>query len=138
LHAEDMKLRDNEKDAIHEIVEEVDQDPETQLGHTRRSFFGFSIAGNDEEPGPIFNYARVWSHTNAVAHFVRPFASAIEFKANNALSGVLTFNHGIRTTMTRTSWVHRSRCRGTFRSSMKISRTSLYTQILYQLFCGIA
>ena len=30
-----------------------------------QTFLGFSIAGDDLEPGPIFNYARVWTHMNA-------------------------------------------------------------------------
>ena len=30
-----------------------------------QTFLGFSIAGDDLEPGPIFNYARVWTHLNA-------------------------------------------------------------------------
>ena len=28
-------------------------------------FLGFSVAGDDFEPGPIFNYARAWTHMNA-------------------------------------------------------------------------
>lgn len=37
------------------------------------SFLGFSIAGHELEPGAIFNYARIWSHMNAVEHVAEAF-----------------------------------------------------------------
>ncbi|KAL2048664.1 hypothetical protein N7G274_000576 [Stereocaulon virgatum] len=39
----------------------------------RKTFLGFSIAGDDLQPGPIFNYARVESHMNAVRHVAEAF-----------------------------------------------------------------
>ncbi|KAE9366619.1 hypothetical protein N431DRAFT_495066 [Stipitochalara longipes BDJ] len=43
-----------------------------QPDRTWRKFFaGFSIEGDDTEPGPIFNYARVWAHMTAVAWIVK-------------------------------------------------------------------
>ncbi len=36
-------------------------------------FLGFSIAGCEREPGPIFNFARIWSHMNAVRHVAKAF-----------------------------------------------------------------
>ena len=51
------------------------------IEHKRRrncsshTFLGFSIAGCDLEPGPIFNYARVWNHMNAVYHVASAFAA---------------------------------------------------------------
>jgi hypothetical protein len=54
------------------------RDPEAQIrSPQRKSFFGFDIAGDDEKPGPIFNYARVWSHMNAVKHVVDAFRFSI-------------------------------------------------------------
>ena len=41
------------------------------------TFFSLSIAGCELEPGPIFNYARVWSHTSAVSHVVEGFHRTI-------------------------------------------------------------
>jgi hypothetical protein len=41
----------------------------------RETFIGFSVTGDDSEPGPIFNYARVWSHMNAVARIVEALSS---------------------------------------------------------------
>lgn len=41
------------------------------------TFFGLSIAGCELEAGPIFNYARVWSHTSAVNHVVEGFHRTI-------------------------------------------------------------
>jgi len=79
---EDMELRDDVKTTVQEIVAELDQDTETQPSQVQQSFFGFDIAGDDEEPGPIFNYARVWSHMNAVAHFVHAFTTSIELQSN--------------------------------------------------------
>ena len=38
-----------------------------------QTFLGFSIAGDDLEPGPIFNYARVRSHTNTVKYVAEAF-----------------------------------------------------------------
>jgi hypothetical protein len=48
------------------------QDSESQLSgqydRTGRKFLaGFSVDGDDAEPGPLFNYARVWAHMTAVA-----------------------------------------------------------------------
>ena len=39
----------------------------------RKTFLGFSVAGDDLQPGPIFNYARVESHMNAVRHVAEAF-----------------------------------------------------------------
>ncbi|KAL8789469.1 MAG: hypothetical protein Q9195_006794 [Heterodermia aff. obscurata] len=38
-----------------------------------RTFMGFSIAGDDQAPGPIHNYARVWTHTNAINRIAESF-----------------------------------------------------------------
>ena len=38
-----------------------------------KTFMGFSIAGDELEPGPIFNYARPWTHANAVKHIADAF-----------------------------------------------------------------
>ena len=38
-----------------------------------KTFLGFSIAGDELEPGPIFNYARPWTHANAVKHIADAF-----------------------------------------------------------------
>ena len=38
-----------------------------------QTFLGFSIAGDDLEPGPIFNYARAESHMNKVKHVAEAF-----------------------------------------------------------------
>ncbi len=37
-------------------------------------FLGFPIAGCEREPGPIFNYARIWGHMNAVRHVAKAFS----------------------------------------------------------------
>lgn len=37
----------------------------------RETFLGFPINGDDAEPGPIFNYARMWAHMNVVARVVK-------------------------------------------------------------------
>ena len=39
----------------------------------RQNFLGFSVAGDEIEPGPIFNYARVWSHMSAANHVAESF-----------------------------------------------------------------
>ena len=38
-----------------------------------QTFMGFSIAGDDHAPGPIYNYARVWTHTNAISQIAESF-----------------------------------------------------------------
>lgn len=38
-----------------------------------QTFMGFSIAGDDLAPGPIYNYARVWTHTNAINRIAESF-----------------------------------------------------------------
>ena len=38
-----------------------------------QTFMGFSIAGDDQAPGPIHNYARVWTHTNAIDRIAESF-----------------------------------------------------------------
>lgn len=55
--------------------------PENQESEHRcpspNTFLGFSIAGCELEPGPIFNYARIWSHMNAVQHVAEAFSAVI-------------------------------------------------------------
>lgn len=38
-----------------------------------QTLMGFSIAGDDLAPGPIFNYARVWTHSNAAKRITEAF-----------------------------------------------------------------
>ena len=38
-------------------------------------FLLFPIAGCELEPGPVFNYARIWSHMNAVQHVAEAFSA---------------------------------------------------------------
>lgn len=42
-----------------------------------QTFMGFSIAGDELAPGPIFNYARVWTHTNATKWIAEAFLTLI-------------------------------------------------------------
>ena len=49
------------------------QEHEHRYRASPRTFLGFSIAGCDLEPGPIFNYARIWSHMNAARHIAEAF-----------------------------------------------------------------
>ncbi|KAL9038248.1 MAG: hypothetical protein Q9214_005358 [Letrouitia sp. 1 TL-2023] len=51
----------------------LDDEPDDQCSCSPHTFLGFSIAGCDLEPGPIFNYARIWSHMNAVQHVTSAF-----------------------------------------------------------------
>lgn len=48
-------------------------DDEADSTMVPQTFLGFSIAGDELEPGPIFNYARVWSHLNAAKHVAEAF-----------------------------------------------------------------
>ena len=50
-------------------------DYEHQFSLSHCSFLGFSIAGCELEPGPVFNYARIWSHMNAVQHIAEAFST---------------------------------------------------------------
>ena len=43
---------------------------EDQTDRSLETFCGFRVAGCDLETGPIFNYARFWSHFTAVTHVV--------------------------------------------------------------------
>lgn len=48
----------------------------------------FKFAGDDLEPGPIFNYARVWSSMNVVAYIVEMFScSMIHQSEHQSVSG---------------------------------------------------
>ena len=49
---------------------------ERQCNCAPRTFLGFPISGCNLEPGPIFNYARIWSHMNAVQHVANAFRAA--------------------------------------------------------------
>jgi hypothetical protein len=51
---------DSETEDIPEQDDSDDEEPD------QRTFLGFSIEGDDAEPGPIFNYARAWSHMHLV------------------------------------------------------------------------
>ncbi|KAL9118821.1 MAG: hypothetical protein Q9187_004624 [Circinaria calcarea] len=61
-------------------IPDVEQQPQTLLEEREHfnscshTFLGFPITGADLQPGPIYNYARFWSHMNAVNHVVTAFA----------------------------------------------------------------
>ena len=38
-----------------------------------QTFMGFSVAGDEQAQGPIYNYARVWTHTNAIDRISESF-----------------------------------------------------------------
>lgn len=57
------------------LVEPENQEPEHQCSLSPYNFLGFSIAGCELEPGPAFNYARIWSHMNAVQHVAEAFSA---------------------------------------------------------------
>ena len=46
---------------------------EHQCSSSPHTFLGFPIAGCNVEPGPIFNFARVWTHMTAVQHVASAF-----------------------------------------------------------------
>lgn len=81
--SEDIQLEDVSK--YSQLATRTSADLEQQLqpllGHDNRSslafgsFLGFSIAVCELEPGPIFNYARIWSHMNAVQHVAEAFSA---------------------------------------------------------------
>lgn len=48
---------------------------EHQFSLSHSNFLGFSIAGCELEPGPVFNYARIWSHMNSVQHVAEAFST---------------------------------------------------------------
>lgn len=53
-----------------EEAQDGDHDNLDLAAHGRETFLGFPINGDDAEPGPLFNYARIWAHMNAVATVV--------------------------------------------------------------------
>ncbi|MCJ1437956.1 hypothetical protein MMC27_007343 [Xylographa pallens] len=57
-------LRDRTGDE-YKLARSADLEDNTRLRYERpppRTLYGFSIAGFEMEPGPVFNYARAWSH----------------------------------------------------------------------------
>ena len=48
-------------------------DAESPFSLLPQTFLGFSIAGDDHAPGPIYNYARIWTHTNAINRIAESF-----------------------------------------------------------------
>lgn len=81
-HAGDMKMRTLSKDSHLSTVTTLQplEQPRTRLlgGDNYLSFppkmcMGFSVAGDELEPGPIFNYARPWTYANAVRHIAVAF-----------------------------------------------------------------
>ena len=40
---------------------------------TKQTFLGFSIVGYEIEPGPIYNFARLWTHRNATSQVIDAF-----------------------------------------------------------------
>ena len=79
---EDIPLEDVSGES-HLTVPDTEQEsrplvePEHQCSLSSYTFFGFSIAGCELEPGPVFNYARIWSHMNAVRHVAEAFSAVI-------------------------------------------------------------
>ena len=78
----DIKMRKLSRDSHLSTIttlRPIEQPREPLLGgddHFRflpKTFMGFSIAGDELEPGPIFNYARPWTHANAVKHIADAF-----------------------------------------------------------------
>lgn len=66
-------------------------DPEKQVTHLEHrrasvshphSFLGFSIAGCELESGPVFNFARIWSHMAASVHVADSFAMLSQRQKN--------------------------------------------------------
>ena len=51
----------------------LEDEHDDQCSCSPHTFLGLSIAGCDLEPGPIFNYTRIWSHMNAVKHVTDAF-----------------------------------------------------------------
>ena len=50
-------------------------EPEYQCILFPCNILGFSIAGCEFGPGPVFDYARIWSHMNAVQHVAEAFSA---------------------------------------------------------------
>ena len=45
--------------------------------YTKQTFLGFSIAGYETEPGPIYNFSRLWTHRNATSQVIDAFRGLI-------------------------------------------------------------
>ena len=70
------------------LVEPENQEPEHQCSLSPYDILGFSIAGCELEPGPILNYARIWSHLKAVQHVAEAFSAITRRqKANEPVHG---------------------------------------------------
>ena len=41
--------------------------------YTKQTFLGFPIIGHETEPGPIYNFARLWTHRNATSQVIDAF-----------------------------------------------------------------
>ena len=48
-------------------------DAEIPARYTKQTFLGFSIAGDETEPGPIYNFARLWTYRNATSQVIDAF-----------------------------------------------------------------
>lgn len=63
----DTSARDDIEQLSHPFIERRNFAP------SHNTFVGFSIPGHELEPGAIFNYARAWTHMNAVKHVAEAF-----------------------------------------------------------------
>ena len=50
----------------------VDEE-EISARYTKQTFLGFSIIGYETEPGPVYNFARLWTHRNATSQVIDAF-----------------------------------------------------------------
>ena len=78
----DMKMRKPSRDSHLSTITTLrsfEEPRERPVGDNKyfsllpKTFMSFSIAGDELEPGPIFNYARPWTHANAVKHIAAAF-----------------------------------------------------------------
>lgn len=73
----------------------LEDEPDDQCSCSPHTFLGFSIAGSDLEPGPIFNYARIWGHMNAVQHVIDAFRTIIQRQQKERTVHGQLWNHDL-------------------------------------------
>ena len=102
-----------------------------------QTFLGFSIAGDDLEPGSIFNHARIWTHMLASKQVVRAFLTLTRRQSSEKPSTAVS-GRKIRIDGRRIFKGPQSRCPSISPHPTRTCRTSRFRRRLLRMWSTIA
>ncbi len=95
---------------------------------------GFSITSDGLEPGPVFNYARAWIHTNGAEHIAEAFVTFTVRQKSSNPAILVEAGTKVQIDGTRTSKGHPRECRSISPQITRTCKTSRSTALLLQVW----